>query len=69
MITEKNKTSTKLSESSRAFLAKLAAHLTTSGTEKFNLDFDKTILRIQKYFKLNNDRYLELLKVQDDKNV
>lgn len=61
----KIKTSVKISDNGFNFLKKLNLNRIKTGTSDNFLSYSDLIELIAKYFKLNNDRYLELLEVKD----
>jgi len=66
---EKNKTSIKISEEGLSFLRKLITNRRKADVDESDLAYWKVLDVIAKYFKSNNDKYLELVKTQWSKNV
>ena len=63
---EKNKAPIRICKESKDFLNRLSNNLIRAETETQTLSYDDLLLRIAKYFKLNNDRYLELVKIKGE---
>ena len=63
------KVSIKVSELGIAFLKKLRTNRRKVDTDEEDLSYWILMEVIAKYFKTNNDRYLELIKLMEDKNV
>jgi len=71
---KKNKVAYKLSDASKIFLRKLNENAYKAGHIPYgDISLDDLLMSIYYYFKLNNDRYLELLeivgKMKEQKNV
>ena len=58
------KTSTKISDKGRAFLKRLANNRIKAGTDQESLAYWELIEAMEKYFKLNNPSYLELVHTE-----
>lgn len=63
------KTSVKLSEVGISFFKKFRTNRRKIDVDEEDLSYWKLMEVIAKYFKNNNDHYLELIKIQEDKNV
>jgi len=61
--------SIKLKKEFRTFIKDFARNRIISRTDLEKLSQPDACNLIVKYFKLNNDRYLELIKLQPNKNV
>lgn len=64
-----NKSSIKLSEESITFLKKFRLNRIKTNTDEEILSYAGLVDVVVKYFRLNNERYLELVKMEKDKNV
>ena len=64
-----NKSSVKLSEESKTFLKKFRLNRIKTNTDDKILSYADLVDILTKYFRLNNERYLELVKLEEDKNV
>ena len=64
-----NKSSVKLSKENKYFLKKLGINRIKLDMDKRALSYSDLMQIIRKYFKLNNDRYLELVKSEVGENV
>ena len=64
-----NKTSIKISEVGLSFFQKFRTNRRKADIDGSDLSYWKLVELIEKYFKNNNDRYLELVKMEWDKNV
>lgn len=65
----KSKVSIKVSDEGINFLKKLITNRRKADIDESDLHYWKVMEIIAKYFKLNNDRYLELVKMGWNKNV
>ncbi len=61
--------SVKLSDKGIAFLKKFRLNRIKANTDEEILSYADLLDVVAKYFKSNNDKYLELVKVIGDKNV
>ena len=64
-----NPTQIKLYPTGKAFLEKLRVNRVKADIDKKTIGYAKLIEVIYQYFKENNDRYKELLKLEYKKNV
>ena len=62
----KNSKAIRVYEETYNFLEKAQAHRVTAGTDKKTIGIPRIVKAIHKYFKLNNDRYLELVELMED---
>jgi len=65
----KSKTSIKVSDLGLSFFQKLRTNRRKADVDSADLSYWKLIEIIEKYFKNNNDKYLELVKMEEVKNV
>ena len=65
----KSKTSIKVSDLGLSFFQKLRTNRRKADVDLSDLSYWKLIEIIEKYFKNNNDKYLELVKMEEVKNV
>jgi len=65
----KLKTSTKISDQGREFLHKVSLNCIKMDTETREISYSEVIERIESYFKLNNDKYLEMVKMGVKQNA
>lgn len=61
-----NKTSIKVSDEGIEFLKRFRDNRRKIGIDKEDLSYWKLVGIIRKYFKLNHERYLELIKVKEN---
>lgn len=64
-----NKTSVKLTDENKGFLDRIGTNRVICKTETRTKSFSQNLDIIEKYFKLNNDKYLEMCRMEDIKNV
>lgn len=62
-------TSVKVNDSGVGFLKKLRTNRRKIEIDEEDLSYSKLIGVITKYFKMNNDEYHKLIKLEADKNV
>ena len=60
----KNETSMKVNELGKSFVEKFKANRRGAGVDDKEISFQKALDTIATYFKLNNDRYLELIELE-----
>lgn len=65
----KTGTSTKISENVRVFLKKFRTNRRKTEIDESDLSYSGLLEIVVKYFKNNNDKYLELIKIPAVKNV
>lgn len=61
---DKNETSMKVNEMGKSFLEKYKANRRGAGIDSKEISFQKSLDTIARYFKLNNDRYLEAIEME-----
>lgn len=66
-MNNKLKTSTKLSDDTREFLKKFDVNRIRAGTADDKIGYSRLLDLIVKYFKLNNDSYLGLVSLKEEK--
>lgn len=64
-----NKSSVKLSEAGVEFLKKFRLNRIRTKADDDILSYSDLVEVVAKYFKTNNERYLELIKIKRNKNV
>lgn len=64
-----NKSSVKLSEAGVEFLKKFRLNRIRTKADDDILSYSDLVEVIARYFKSNNERYLELIKIKRNKNV
>lgn len=59
----------KMSDANRSFLNRLAINEAYANKKERSMTYTQSLSLIEKYFKLNNDAYVEMISMGEKKNV